>query len=266
MEIKVIVREAVQLAKKTPLRPLWWKITGGLNNAHRIRYQEKWLPDIYERYTDQPIDQRKVILVERRYGEMSSSLRLLYEDLKRDGSFRVHVHYLQQSELRKLENIAAEMGAVPHIMLRIKPGIDAHTHQFIMTGQIDSKFGFALETGEDPLNNPIEYVLESIKTIYSITHKNGAIRRVNVNIAATTVENYRKLKEAGIGTYILFQETYDKKAYEKTKNTKNAAKMFGVAESTVYRLAAQKRKTGSLLYKRINAVLKLNLTTVCSRL
>lgn len=72
----------------------------------------------------------------------------------------------------------------------------------------------ALETGEDPINNPIEYVLESINTIYSIKHKNGAIRRVNVNIAATTVENYRKLKAAGIGTYILFQETYDKKAYE----------------------------------------------------
>ncbi len=72
----------------------------------------------------------------------------------------------------------------------------------------------ALETGEDPVNNPIEYVLESIKTIYSIKHKNGDIRRVNVNIAATTVENYRKLKEAGIGTYILFQETYHKKNYE----------------------------------------------------
>lgn len=72
----------------------------------------------------------------------------------------------------------------------------------------------ALETGEDPVNNPIEYVLESIKTIYSIKHKNGAIRRVNVNIAATTVENYRKLKEAGIGTYILFQETYHKENYE----------------------------------------------------
>ena len=71
----------------------------------------------------------------------------------------------------------------------------------------------ALETGEDPVNCPIEYVLESIKTIYSIKHKNGAIRRVNVNIAATTVENYRKLKEAGIGTYILFQETYHKKSY-----------------------------------------------------
>lgn len=73
----------------------------------------------------------------------------------------------------------------------------------------------ALETGEDPVNNPIEYVLESIQTIYSIKHKNGAIRRVNVNIAATTVENYRKLKEAGIGTYILFQETYHKENYEK---------------------------------------------------
>lgn len=72
----------------------------------------------------------------------------------------------------------------------------------------------ALELGEDPVNNPIEYVLESIKTIYSIKHKNGAIRRVNVNIAATTVENYRKLKEAEIGTYILFQETYHKKNYE----------------------------------------------------
>lgn len=77
----------------------------------------------------------------------------------------------------------------------------------------------ALETGEDPINNPIEYVLESIKTIYSIKHKNGAIRRVNVNIAATTVENYRKLKEAGIGTYILFQETYNKESYEQLHPT-----------------------------------------------
>ena len=77
----------------------------------------------------------------------------------------------------------------------------------------------ALETGEDPINSPIEYVLESIKTIYSIKHKNGAIRRVNVNIAATTVENYRKLKEAGIGTYILFQETYNKKIYEELHPT-----------------------------------------------
>ncbi len=72
----------------------------------------------------------------------------------------------------------------------------------------------ALEAGEDPVNNPLEYILESIQTIYSIKHKNGAIRRVNVNIAATTVENYRKLKEAGIGTYILFQETYHKESYE----------------------------------------------------
>lgn len=77
----------------------------------------------------------------------------------------------------------------------------------------------ALETGEDPVNNPIEYVLESIKTIYSIKHKNGAIRRVNVNIAATTVENYRKLRDAGIGTYILFQETYNQKSYEELHPT-----------------------------------------------
>lgn len=73
----------------------------------------------------------------------------------------------------------------------------------------------ALEAGEDPVRNPIEYILDSIKTIYSIKHKNGSIRRVNVNIAATTVENYRKLHEAGIGTYILFQETYNKENYEK---------------------------------------------------
>lgn len=73
----------------------------------------------------------------------------------------------------------------------------------------------ALEAGEDPIRNPIEYILESIQTIYSIKHKNGAIRRVNVNIAATTVENYRGLHEAGIGTYILFQETYHKENYEK---------------------------------------------------
>lgn len=72
----------------------------------------------------------------------------------------------------------------------------------------------ALEAGEHPTLNPIEYILESIRTIYSIKHKNGAIRRVNVNIAATTVENYRKLKDAGIGTYILFQETYNKANYE----------------------------------------------------
>lgn len=72
----------------------------------------------------------------------------------------------------------------------------------------------AVESGEDPVNNPIEYILESIKTIYSIKHKNGAIRRVNVNIAATTVENYKKLHDVGIGTYVLFQETYNKESYE----------------------------------------------------
>ena len=77
----------------------------------------------------------------------------------------------------------------------------------------------AIEAGEDPVNNPIEYILECIHTIYSIKHKNGAIRRVNVNIAATTVENYRKLKDAGIGTYILFQETYHKESYEKLHPT-----------------------------------------------
>lgn len=77
----------------------------------------------------------------------------------------------------------------------------------------------ALETGEDPKMSPIEYVLESIDTIYNIKHKNGAIRRVNVNIAATTVENYRKLHDAGIGTYILFQETYHKESYEKLHPT-----------------------------------------------
>ena len=77
----------------------------------------------------------------------------------------------------------------------------------------------AIEAGEDPINNPIEYILECINTIYSIKHKNGAIRRVNVNIAATTVENYRKLHEAGIGTYILFQETYHKESYERLHPT-----------------------------------------------
>lgn len=77
----------------------------------------------------------------------------------------------------------------------------------------------AIESGEDPVNNPIEYILECINTIYSVKHKNGAIRRVNVNIAATTVENYRKLKEAGIGTYILFQETYHKESYEQLHPT-----------------------------------------------
>lgn len=77
----------------------------------------------------------------------------------------------------------------------------------------------AIEAGEDPVNNPIEYILDCIKTIYSVNHKNGAIRRVNVNIAATTVENYKKLKDAGIGTYILFQETYHKDSYLKLHPT-----------------------------------------------
>ena len=77
----------------------------------------------------------------------------------------------------------------------------------------------AIEAGEDPVNNPLEYILECIKTIYSVHHKNGDIRRVNVNIAATTVEDYRKLKEAGIGTYILFQETYHKESYLKLHPT-----------------------------------------------
>ena len=77
----------------------------------------------------------------------------------------------------------------------------------------------ALEAGEDPVNNPIEYILECIKTVYSINHKNGAIRRVNVNIAATTKEEYKMLKDAGIGTYILFQETYHKDSYEKLHPT-----------------------------------------------
>lgn len=77
----------------------------------------------------------------------------------------------------------------------------------------------AIEAGEDPVNNPIEYILECINTIYSVKHKNGAIRRVNVNIAATTVENYQKLKKAGIGTYILFQETYHKESYQELHPT-----------------------------------------------
>lgn len=77
----------------------------------------------------------------------------------------------------------------------------------------------AIEAGEDPKHNPIEYILESMETIYSIKHRNGAIRRVNVNIAATTVEEYRMLKEAEIGTYILFQETYNKKGYQELHPT-----------------------------------------------
>lgn len=72
----------------------------------------------------------------------------------------------------------------------------------------------ALEAGEDPINCSIDYVLDCIKDIYSIKFKNGSIRRINVNIAATTVENYKRLKEAEIGTYILFQESYHKPTYE----------------------------------------------------
>ena len=92
----------------------------------------------------------------------------------------------------------------------------------------------ALEAGEDPINNPIDYILESIHTIYNIKHKNGAIRRVNVNIAATTVENYRKLKEAEIGTYILFQETYNKENYE-------ALHKFGPKSNYAYHTEAMDR-------------------------
>ena len=92
----------------------------------------------------------------------------------------------------------------------------------------------ALEAGEDPVNNPIEYILDSINTIYNIKHKNGAIRRVNVNIAATTVENYRKLKEAEIGTYILFQETYNKENYE-------ALHKFGPKSNYAYHTEAMDR-------------------------
>ena len=77
----------------------------------------------------------------------------------------------------------------------------------------------AIEAGEDPKHNPIEYILESMNTIYSIKHKNGAIRRVNVNIAATAVEEYRMLKKAEIGTYILFQETYNKEGYKRLHPT-----------------------------------------------
>lgn len=88
-------------------------------------------------------------------------------------------------------------------------------HQEVISLQDMGHKRLALEAGEDPLHNPIEYILESIKTIYGIKHKNGAIRRVNVNIAATSVENYKRLHDAGIGTYILFQETYHKENYER---------------------------------------------------
>lgn len=77
----------------------------------------------------------------------------------------------------------------------------------------------AIEAGEDPKNNPIEYILESMQTIYATKHESGSIRRVNVNIAATTVDEYRMLKEAEIGTYILFQETYHKESYQELHPT-----------------------------------------------
>ena len=77
----------------------------------------------------------------------------------------------------------------------------------------------AIEAGEDPRNNPLEYILDSVKTIYSVHEGGNSIRRVNVNIAATDVESYRKLHEAGIGTYILFQETYNKENYERLHPT-----------------------------------------------
>lgn len=73
----------------------------------------------------------------------------------------------------------------------------------------------ALEAGEDPINCPIDYVLDAIGAIYDTYNKRGVIRRINVNIAATTTENYVKLKNAEIGTYILFQETYDIFQYNK---------------------------------------------------
>ena len=72
----------------------------------------------------------------------------------------------------------------------------------------------AIEAGEDPIHNPLDYILESLETIYGTKHKNGAIRRVNVNIAATTEDAYHQLKAAEIGTYILFQETYHRARYE----------------------------------------------------
>jgi 2-iminoacetate synthase len=71
----------------------------------------------------------------------------------------------------------------------------------------------ALEAGEDPVNCDIDYIIEAIQKIYSIHFENGSIRRINVNIAATTVEDYKKLKAADIGTYILFQETYHRETY-----------------------------------------------------
>ena len=103
-------------------------------------------------------------------------------------------------------------------MPRKKMAPDEITREVVALQDMGHK-RLAIELGEDPVNNPIEYVLDSLKLIYGIKHKNGAIRRANVNIAATTVENYRKLKDAGIGTYILFQETYNRASYEKLHPT-----------------------------------------------
>ena len=96
-----------------------------------------------------------------------------------------------------------------------QPEIEAEVRALIRTGHKR----LAIEAGEDPRNNPLEYILDSIKTIYSVNEGGNSIRRVNVNIAATDVESYRKLKAAGIGTYILFQETYNKEQYEKLHPT-----------------------------------------------
>ena len=100
-----------------------------------------------------------------------------------------------------------------HTIARKKLSLEEIRQEVIALQDMGHK-RLALEAGEDPLRNPIDYILESIRTIYGIRNKNGAIRRVNVNIAATTVENYRRLRDAGIGTYILFQETYHKENYE----------------------------------------------------
>lgn len=105
-----------------------------------------------------------------------------------------------------------------HQLPRKKLTQDEVRHEVVALQDLGHK-RLALESGEHPIETPIEYILDCINTIYSTHHKNGAIRRVNVNIAATTVENYKKLKDAGIGTYILFQETYHKDNYERLHPT-----------------------------------------------
>ena len=110
----------------------------------------------------------------------------------------------------------------------------------------------AIESGEDPVNNPIEYILDCIKTIYSVKHKNGSIRRVNVNIAATTVENYRKLAEAGIGTYILFQETYNKESYEKLHPTDQSIIMHIIPKQWTGQWKAVLTTSGSACFLVLN--------------